>query len=50
MRGKLEGWAGARWEGSELWPKELELELVGKRWLWKRWCNRGEAAQGVFLG
>lgn len=35
MRGTLESWAGARWEGVELWPKELELEFVGERWLWK---------------
>lgn len=31
MRGTLESWAGARWEGVELWPKELELEFAGER-------------------
>ena len=32
---EVESWAGARWEGVDLWPKELELEFAGERLLWK---------------
>lgn len=35
VRGKIESWIWATWGGVELWPKEVELELVGKRQLWK---------------